>query len=101
LPRLATLSKEDKWKTGWRGLRWKRANAADGPACAECGLSCRTSWLAAGMIEAEILADYPERESKDIRASLLFAATRDAHDGVDGSIRIFRGVYLCLQGTYL
>jgi uncharacterized protein (DUF433 family) len=35
-------------------------------------------WLAAGMSEAEILADYPELESADIRACLLFAATRDA-----------------------
>jgi uncharacterized protein (DUF433 family) len=35
-------------------------------------------WLAAGMSEAEILADYSELESEDIRACLLFAATRDA-----------------------
>ncbi|MDR3299101.1 MAG: DUF433 domain-containing protein [Candidatus Accumulibacter sp.] len=36
------------------------------------------SWLAAGMSEDEILADYPELEREDIRASLGFAANRDA-----------------------
>lgn len=34
-------------------------------------------WLAAGMSEAEILADYPELEQADIRASLAFAAERE------------------------
>lgn len=34
-------------------------------------------WLAAGMSEAEILADYPELEQEDIRASLAFAAERE------------------------
>lgn len=34
-------------------------------------------WLAAGMTEAEILADYPELESADIRACLGFAAQRE------------------------
>jgi uncharacterized protein (DUF433 family) len=32
-------------------------------------------WLASGMSEDEILADYPELERDDIRASLAFAAT--------------------------
>lgn len=31
-------------------------------------------WLAAGMTEAEILADYDELEAEDIRASLAYAA---------------------------
>ena len=31
-------------------------------------------YLAAGMSEAEILADFPDLESADIRASLAFAA---------------------------
>lgn len=34
-------------------------------------------WLAAGMSEAEILADYPELELADIRACLSFAAERE------------------------
>ena len=34
-------------------------------------------WLAAGMSTAEILADYPELESEDIRACLAFAAERE------------------------
>lgn len=34
-------------------------------------------WLAAGMSEAEILADYPELEVEDIRACLAFAAARE------------------------
>lgn len=32
------------------------------------------SWLAAGMSEREILADYPELESEDFRAVYEFAA---------------------------
>lgn len=35
-------------------------------------------WLAAGMSEAEILADYPELDREDIRACLMFAATRES-----------------------
>ena len=31
-------------------------------------------WLAAGMSEAEILADYPQLTAEDIRACLAFAA---------------------------
>ena len=34
-------------------------------------------WLAAGMLEAEILQDYPELESQDIRACLAYAADRE------------------------
>ena len=34
-------------------------------------------WLAAGMTEQEILADYPELVSEDIRACLAFAAERE------------------------
>lgn len=34
-------------------------------------------WLAAGMSESEILADYPELELEDIRACLSFAAQRE------------------------
>ena len=34
-------------------------------------------WLAAGMSESEILADYPELETADIRACLAFAAQRE------------------------
>jgi len=32
------------------------------------------SYLASGMSEAEILADFPDLETEDIRASLAFAA---------------------------
>lgn len=34
-------------------------------------------WLAAGMTEQEILADYPELTSEDIRACLAYAAERE------------------------
>jgi uncharacterized protein (DUF433 family) len=34
-------------------------------------------YLASGMTEAEILADFPELEADDIRASLAFAAARE------------------------
>ena len=34
-------------------------------------------YLASGMTEAEILADFPELEVEDIRASLAFAAARE------------------------
>ncbi|MDP2827861.1 MAG: DUF433 domain-containing protein [Sulfuricellaceae bacterium] len=34
-------------------------------------------WLATGMSEAEIIADYPELEQADIRARLAFAAERE------------------------
>ena len=34
-------------------------------------------WLAAGMTEQEILADYPELVSDDIRACLTYAAERE------------------------
>ena len=34
-------------------------------------------WLASGMSEAEILADYPELTQDDIRACLAFAADRE------------------------
>ena len=34
-------------------------------------------WLAQGMSEAEILADYPELTVEDIRACLAFAANRE------------------------
>jgi len=36
-------------------------------------------WLSSGMTEAEILADYPELERKDILAALAFAARREHH----------------------
>ena len=34
-------------------------------------------YLASGMTEAEILADFPELTSEDIRACLVFAAERE------------------------
>jgi len=34
-------------------------------------------WLAAGMFEAEILADYPELTREDIRAALAYVADRE------------------------
>ncbi len=34
-------------------------------------------WLASGMSESDILADYPELEAADIRACLAFAASRE------------------------
>lgn len=35
------------------------------------------AWLAQGMSEAEILADYPELTVEDIRAALAYAAQRE------------------------
>ncbi|MFN3986078.1 MAG: DUF433 domain-containing protein [Rhodocyclaceae bacterium] len=35
-------------------------------------------WLASGMSETDILADYPELEHEDILACLMFAATRES-----------------------
>lgn len=35
-------------------------------------------WLASSMSEAEVLSDYPELEVADIRACLVFAATRES-----------------------
>ena len=34
-------------------------------------------YLASGMTEAEILADFPDLEREDIQASLVFAAERE------------------------
>ena len=34
-------------------------------------------WLAAGMSEAEIIADYPELTRSDIQACIAFAADRE------------------------
>ena len=36
-------------------------------------------WLASGMTEAEILADFPELTAEDIKACLEFAADRERH----------------------
>lgn len=36
-------------------------------------------WLASGMTEKEILRDFPQLESEDIRACLEFAADREHH----------------------
>ena len=36
-------------------------------------------WLASGMTQEEILADYPELEVEDIQACLAFAADRERH----------------------
>ena len=37
------------------------------------------SWLAAGMTNADILADFPELTVEDIQAALAFAADREHH----------------------
>jgi uncharacterized protein (DUF433 family) len=37
------------------------------------------SYLASGMNEAEILQDFPELTSEDVRACLAFAADRERH----------------------
>jgi uncharacterized protein (DUF433 family) len=36
-------------------------------------------WLAAGMTNANILADFPELTAEDIQAALAFAAGREHH----------------------
>ena len=36
-------------------------------------------WLASGMSNAEILADFPDLTTEDIQATLAFAADRDHH----------------------
>ena len=35
------------------------------------------NWLASGMTEAEILNDYPDLTTEDIKASLAYAADRE------------------------
>ena len=35
-------------------------------------------WLASGMTDDEILADYPQLKKEDIRAALAFAANRES-----------------------
>jgi uncharacterized protein (DUF433 family) len=37
------------------------------------------SYLASGMTEAEIIEDFPELTTEDIRACLAFAADRERH----------------------
>jgi uncharacterized protein (DUF433 family) len=37
------------------------------------------SYLASGMDEAEVIKDFPELTSEDIRACLAFAADRERH----------------------
>ena len=37
------------------------------------------SWLASGMTNADILADFPELTTEDIQAALAFAADREHH----------------------
>lgn len=36
-------------------------------------------WLASGMTNADILADFPELTAEDIQAALAFAADREHH----------------------
>ncbi|MFN6015982.1 MAG: DUF433 domain-containing protein [Verrucomicrobiota bacterium] len=36
-------------------------------------------WLASGMTNADILADFPELTTEDIQAALAFAADREHH----------------------
>jgi uncharacterized protein (DUF433 family) len=42
--------------------------------------------LAAGMTETEILADYPDLEAEDIRASLAFAAGQMDHSFLPATV---------------
>ncbi|MES2717540.1 MAG: DUF433 domain-containing protein [Pseudomonadota bacterium] len=37
-------------------------------------------WLAEGQTPAQILVDYPELTSEDIRACLAYAAARESHE---------------------
>lgn len=37
------------------------------------------SWLASGMTNVDILADFPELTTEDIQAALAFAADREHH----------------------
>ncbi len=37
-------------------------------------------WLAEGQIPAQIMADFPELSSDDIRACLAYAAARESHE---------------------
>lgn len=40
------------------------------------------NWLANGMTHEEILKDFPELKKEDIKAALLFAASRENHLGI-------------------
>jgi uncharacterized protein (DUF433 family) len=54
------------------------ASAAGSPAFVACGSPVYDvlEYLASGMTEAEILADFPDLTALDIRACLAFAADR-------------------------
>ncbi len=41
-------------------------------------------YMASGMSEAEILADFPELEAEDLKAAIAFAADRERRLLVDG-----------------
>lgn len=49
-------------------------------------------YLASGMTEQEILADFPDLEPEDIRAVLAFAADRGALRSRSGALQRFRDV---------
>ena len=44
-------------------------------------------WLAAGMTQQEILADYPELTQEDIRACLAYAADRERSSLIASAVK--------------
>lgn len=44
-------------------------------------------WLAAGMTQEEILADYPELTQEDIRACLAYAADRERSSLIASAVK--------------
>lgn len=66
--------------TGYQGLITIEPGKRGGRPCVR-GLRIAVAdvlgWLAAGMSQAEILADYPELAANDISACLAFAADRE------------------------
>ena len=65
----------------WSGSPSIPSNVADGHAFAACASASKDilDLLAAGVSEADILADYPYLEADDIRACLAYAAEESDH----------------------
>lgn len=64
----------------YRGIITKEPGKRGGRPCIRgmrIAVSDVLGWLAAGMTQAEIIADYPELTETDIRAALAYAADRE------------------------
>lgn len=67
-------------ETDYRAIITQEPGKRGGRACIRgmrIAVADILSWLAAGMSNEEILADYPELTLEDIRAALAYAADRE------------------------